>query len=429
MSVWITSLQGREILDSRGRPTVEAQVELSDGTVTVASVPSGASTGRHEAHERRDGNPERFGGLGVLGAVAAIDGEIATAIVGQAPELQGIDAMLVALDGTTNKSRLGANAILAVSLACARACAAIERRPLWESLADGHPVALPLPMVNMLSGGLHASQALDFQDVLAVPIGADSYRHALEIVCAIHRALGEILRDRGLTTLHADEGGYGPPLPDHEMALALLEDAIVRAGLEPGADVCIALDIAATQFFDETSGRYNLQSEGRSLTAAEFAAYLAQLLAAHPVISIEDPFAEDDWTTWSTFTHDHGARLQIVGDDLFTTNPRRLARGVSEHAANAVLVKMNQIGTISETLEVIRAAHAAGFSTVVSARSGETEDPALADLAVGCNSGQIKIGSVTQSDRLAKYNQLLRIEQQLGMRAQLAPFPHRRAQR
>jgi enolase len=416
----ITSVAAREILDSRGRPTVEAELALSDGTTVSASVPSGASTGRHEAVELRDGDPARYGGLGVLGAVAAVGGEIAEALTGAEPEQGAVDAALIALDGTADKSRLGANAILAVSLATARAQAAARGVPLWRSLAGEGQVTLPMPMVNMVSGGLHAGRQLDFQDFLAIPAGAETYGQALEMIWAVHRATGELLTERGLTTLKADEGGYGPPLEGHAAALALLDAAVERAGLRLGDDVVYALDVAATHFFAD--GAYHLASESRTLSAEEMAAYVRELAATHAVASVEDPLAEDDWEGFCAFTAALGDRLQIVGDDHFTTNIARLERGIAERSANAVLVKMNQIGTISETLDVVARAKEAGFRTVISARSGETEDPALADLAVGCDGGQIKIGSITQSERLAKYNQLLRIEQALGDEAVLAPW-------
>lgn len=414
MTITITALRAGEVLDSRGRPTVEAEMHLSDGSVHRASVPSGASTGRHEAVERRDGDAARYGGRGVLGAVAAVDGEIADAVVGREPVQREIDDVLLALDGTPDKHRLGANATLAVSLATARAAAAIAGVPLWRQLAGDGDVRLPLPMVNIVSGGLHAGRQLDFQDFLAVPVGADSYSRALEMIVALHEATGTLLSERGLTTLKADEGGYGPPLPGHRAALELLDAAVERAGLRLGDDIVYALDVAATHFYDEQSGIYHLRSEGERLDADGMTSYIEALVDDHPIASIEDPLAEDDWDGWARLTARLGRRLQVIGDDLFTTNGARVARGIADGAANAVLVKMNQIGTISETLDVVTQAQAADFATVISARSGETEDPALADLAVGSRGGQIKVGSVTQSERLAKYNELLRIERSLG---------------
>jgi enolase len=420
MTLVISELSAREILDSRGRPTVEAELALSDGTRVLASVPSGASTGTHEATELRDGDPARYLGRGVLGAVAAVNGEIAGQLVGSEPEQRPIDDALRRLDGTPEKSRLGANAILAVSLAVARGAAVAAGVPLWTHLADGGAVILPLPMVNIISGGLHAGRQLDFQDFLVIPVGAETYARALEMVVAIHAAAGSILESRGLTTLKADEGGYGPPLANHREALRLLDAAVAHAGLRPEENIFYALDVAATHFFDESDRRYHLRSEDRQLDAEGLTAYVADLAAEHPIVSVEDPLAEDDWQAWTRFTQHLGEGLQVVGDDLFTTNIKRLERGIAERSANAILVKMNQIGTITETLDVVARAKAAGFGTVISARSGETEDTALADLAVATGAGQIKIGSVTQTDRLAKYNQLLRIEQQLGRHAELA---------
>jgi enolase len=420
VSVTITDVVARQILDSRGRPTVEAELGLSDGTRALASVPSGASTGTHEAVERRDGDRTRYAGRGVLGAVAAVTGEIAELLIGRELEQREVDAALCELDGTPDKARLGANAILAVSLVAARAGAAAAGVPLWRYLAGGGPVTLPLPMVNILSGGLHAGRQLDFQDFLVIPVGAETYSDALEMVVAVHAATGAILEERGITTLRADEGGFGPPLVHHGAALELLDRAVERAGLRVGEDIVYALDIAASHFFDETDSRYHLRSEDRRLTGEELSSYVGELVDAHAIASVEDPLAEDDWDEWARFTGRLGERLQIVGDDLFTTNLGRLDRGIAERSANAILIKMNQIGTISETLDVVARAKQAGFRTVVSARSGETEDPALADLAVATAGGQIKIGSVTQSERLAKYNQLLRIEQQLGAGAVFA---------
>ncbi|MDX6716998.1 MAG: enolase [Baekduia sp.] len=410
----IADVHAREILDSRGRPTVEADLTLSDGTRVSASVPSGASKGRHEAVELRDGDAARYGGLGVRRAVASIADRIAPALRGRPPVQAEIDALLLELDGTPDKSALGANAILAVSLATARAAAAVAGVPLWRHLAGAGAPLLPLPMVNMISGGLHAGRQLDFQDFLIIPAGAPTYGEALHQCVAVYRALGELLARRGLTTLKADEGGYGPPLASHAAALDVLVEAIDRAGLTPGQDVVLALDVAASHLHDADTGTYRLASEGRVCDAAELTGLLEELVDRYPIVSIEDPLAEDDWDGWAHLTARLGGRIQVIGDDLFATNLARVERGLKAGAANAVLVKMNQIGTISETLAVVERAREAGLRTVISARSGETEDPALADLAVGAAGGQIKIGSVAQSERLAKYNQLLRIEEQLG---------------
>jgi enolase len=416
----IDSVVGREILDSRGRPTVEAEVRLSDGRSVIASVPSGASTGRHEAVERRDDDPARHRGKGVRHAAAAIRSEISARLRGMPVDGHQVDRALIDLDGTDDKSRLGANAILATSLAVVRAESVVAGRPLWQHLSGGHDVTLPLPMVNIISGGLHAGKQLDFQDFLIVPVGAETYSQALDWISNVHAATGEVLRDRGYSLLRADEGGYGPALTGHEEALEILDIAVETAGLRLGNDVGYALDVAATHFYDESTGTYRLASEGRDLRADDVIEVLAGMVDRHPIVSIEDGLAEDDWEHWPALQTRLGSRIQIIGDDLFTTNPRRLARGIAEESANAVLVKMNQIGTISETLEVVVRAKAQGWATVISARSGETEDAALADLAVGWAGGQIKIGCITQSERLAKYNQLTRIEEQLGSRAEFA---------
>jgi enolase len=413
----IDTVHSREILDSRGQPTVEAEVRLSDGTIALASVPAGASTGRHEAVELRDGDPSRFQGRGVLRAVASVNGEIADALRGHAADFRAVDRLLVELDGTPDKSRLGANAILAVSLACARAEAALAGVPLWRHL--GAEPLLPLPMVNILSGGLHACRQLDFQDFLVIPVGAATYREALRIAVAVYVAAADVLRERGLSVLKADEGGFGPPLDSNAAALELLDIAVARAGLQPGDDVAYALDVAATHFHN-SDGTYELASESRTCTPAELAELVARLANRHPILSVEDALAEDEWDGWVALTERLGGRMQILGDDLFATNLDRLERGIGLGAANAVLVKMNQVGTISEMLAVVERAKQAGYRTVISARSGETEDPALADLAVGTAAGQIKIGSVAQSERLAKYNQLLRIEEALGTDAPYA---------
>ncbi len=416
VSVVITQVVAREILDSRGRPTVEVDVQLSDGAAGRASVPSGASTGSHEACEMRDGDPSRFGGLGVRRAVRNVTETIAPVVTGRDPfDQPGLDAVLVEIDGTPDKSNLGANAILGVSLAVARAAASSAGVPLWRHLAGDSTPLLPLPMVNILSGGLHSKGGLIFQDFLVVPVASATYSEALETVYAVRAATFELLSERGLSILKADEGGFGPALNRPEEALDLLEAAIVKAGRQPGEDVMLALDVAATHFFD---GRcYRLPHEPAPLSAQELVATLERLVDQYSIVSIEDGLAEDDWEGWGALTRSLGARVQLIGDDLFTTNIERLERGIGAGVANAVLVKMNQIGTLTETIDVMERGRAAGYRTVVSARSGETEDSLLADLAVGTRAGQIKIGSLAQSERLSKYNQLLRIEEELGSSA------------
>jgi enolase len=409
----ITSLHARQVLDSRGRPTVEADVVLADGTTGRASVPSGASTGTHEAHELRDGDPLSFAGLGVTRAVAHVNGEIAEAVRGRdAVDQRGVDAALVELDGTPNLSRLGANAVLGVSLAVCRAAAAARGQQLYERIAElsGTPEpVLPMPMVNILSGGLHAGRGMDVQDFLAVPVGARSLAQAVDLVSRVRAAAAELMAGRGLTTLLADEGGLSPGLATGAEALELMTDATEHAGLVPGRDIAIAIDVAAHSFYDPHTGDYHLAREGRRVTGAELSDLIADWVRDYPVVSVEDALDEDDWAGWKELTARLGDRVRLIGDDLFTTHPDRLDRGVAEGCANGVLVKVNQNGTLSGTLEVIAAARRAGYAPVVSARSGETEDHFIADLAVGTAAGQIKIGSVRCSDRLAKYNQLLRI--------------------
>ena len=413
----IEAVAAREILDSRGRPTVEADVRLDGGALGRASVPSGASTGRHEALELRDRDEMRFGGLGVRGAVRNVGEEIGPAVAGRdALDQAGLDAALVALDGTPGKERLGANALLAVSVATARAAAAARGLPLWRHLAGGQPI-LPLPMVNILSGGLHAAGGLAFQDFLVVPVGAGRYSEALEMVYAVRSATEVILTGRGLSTLKADEGGFGPALVRPEQALDLLEQATRRAGYRPGDEVAFAVDVAASHFARE--GLYDLPHRG-PIGAPELVHLLEDLVDSYPLVSIEDGLGEDDWEGWALLTRRLGARVQLIGDDLFTTDLGRVERGIDESVANAVLVKMNQIGTLTETIAVVERARDAGYATVVSARSGETEDPFIADLAVATAAAQIKIGSLAQSERLAKYNQLLRIEEELGPTAVFA---------
>jgi enolase len=417
----ITRVHAREVLDSRGNPTVEAEVHCDSGAWGRAIVPSGASTGRHEAAELRDGDPTRFGGKGVRRAVANVRDIIAPRLVGLlVTEQEHIDRLLCELDGTPNKARLGANAILGVSLACSHAAAAVRRQPLWQYLDREGRARLPLPMVNLISGGLHAGGNLDFQDFLLLPVGARSYSEALEMTVAVYRALSAVLTSHGFEgVLVGDEGGFGPRLHGNEQAVQLCLKAIEKAGLTPGRDAALALDMASTHFFRD--GAYHLkETGGRALSAAEMADLLRRWVDAYPILSIEDGLAEDDWDGWRTLTASLGQRVQLIGDDLFATNPERLRRGIVEGVANCVLVKVNQIGTLTETLEVVRLAREAGYRAVISARSGETEDATLADLAVATGAGQIKIGSVARSERLTKYNQLLRIEEEMGAGAPFA---------
>jgi enolase len=409
----ISSVHGRQVFDSRGRPTVEVDVVLADGTKGRASVPSGASTGTHEAHELRDGDERMFGGLGVLSAVSHVNGEIAQALRGHdAVDQAGGDALLRDLDGTPDLSRLGANAVLGTSLALCRASAALTGQPLYRRIAElagiAHPV-LPLPMVNILSGGLHARHGMDIQDFLAVPVGATSILAAIHLTAQVRNAATLLAADRGLPTLLADEGGLSPGCRTGREALQFLVAAIERAGLEPGNDVAIAIDVAANALFDAANGDYQLRREGRRATAGEMTDMIASWVKDFPVMSVEDPLHEDDWAGWRTLTARLGDRIRVIGDDLFTTNLQRLSYGVAEGCANGVLVKLNQNGTLTGTLDVVATAREAGYVPVVSARSGETEDDFLADFAVGTAAGQIKIGSLRSSERLAKYNQLIRI--------------------
>jgi len=422
MPAQIENLSALEILDSRGNPTLEVEVALADGTRARAQVPSGASTGRHEARELRDGSGGAYGGKSVRRAAAHVEGEITSALRGCSVEDQrALDLRLCELDGTENKARLGANALLGVSAACARAAASASGRPLWESLAGDRRAVVPVPMVNVLSGGLHAGGQLDFQDFLAVPHGFETFAESLEAVVAVHRAAQELILAEGYTlTGVADEGGLGPRLESNEQALDLLLRAVEHEGLRPGEQVSIALDVAASHFFED--GSYRLRSEQRRLSPEELIDLLDGWARRYPILSIEDGLAEDDWDGWRALTERLGQRCRLIGDDLFCTNPKRLQRGIETRAANAVLVKMNQIGTLTETFEVIDRAREAGFGAVVSARSGETEDDFLADLAVASGCGQIKVGSITRSERLAKYNRLLWIERLGGP----APFAEAR---
>jgi len=408
----IEHVHARQILDSRGNPTVEVELSLRSGAWGRAAVPSGASTGEYEATELRDGG-DAYLGKGVTKAVGNVNGEIATAVRGaDATNQAGIDRILIELDGTPSKSRLGANAILAVSLAAAHAAAAEERQPLWRYLGGDAAHVLPVPMMNVLNGGAHADNKVDFQEFMIVPWGASSFSECLRVGTEVFHSLKKTLHDRGLGTAVGDEGGFAPDLDSNEAALEMLMAGIAAAGYTPGEDVAIALDPATSEIYKD--GRYVLEHEGRSLSAAELADYWADLAARYPIVSIEDGMDEGDWDGWATLTQRLGERVQLVGDDLFVTNPQRLRRGIDQRTANSILIKVNQIGTLTETLDAMKMAREAGYSAVMSHRSGETEDVTIADLAVATGCGQIKTGAPSRSDRVAKYNQLLRIEQALG---------------
>jgi enolase len=415
----IADIIAREILDSRGNPTVEVDVFLESGQTGRAAVPSGASTGAHEAVELRDGDTARYGGKGVRQAVANAQGEILEAIGGiDAIEQVAIDTAMIDLDGTPNKSRLGANAILAVSLAVAKAAAAELELPLYRYVGGTLARTLPVPMMNIINGGRHADNPIDIQEFMIQPVAAGTVAEAVRMGSEIFHALRKQLQEAGLNTNVGDEGGFAPNLKSADEALGFIAKACESAGYRPGEDVTFALDCAATEFYE--NGRYELKGEGRSLDSAGMIAYLEDLVGRYPIVSIEDALAEDDWAGWVALTERLGARLQLVGDDVFVTNTERLARGIAERAGNAILVKVNQIGSLTETLEAVEMAHRAGFRVVMSHRSGETEDATIADLAVATNCGQIKTGSLARSDRTAKYNQLIRIEQQLGPAARYA---------
>lgn len=419
----ITDVLAREILDSRGNPTVEAEVVLSTAARGRAAVPSGASTGVREAIELRDGDAERYLGKGVRQAVANVRGEIRDAVIGHdAADQEGLDRRLIELDGTDNKARLGANAVLAVSMASAHAAAIDADLPLYEHLGGPDAVTLPVPLMNILNGGAHADNSVDLQEFMIVPAGATCFADALRCGAEIFHRLKAVLRNRGLATGVGDEGGFAPDLPSNEAAIETILEAIERAGYGPGRDVWLALDVASSELYRE--GRYFLASEDRDFAAADFTAYLAAWVSDYPIVSIEDGMAEDDWQGWVDQTARLGERVQLVGDDLFVTNPAILREGIERGAGNAILIKVNQIGTLTETLEAIRLAQASGYRTVVSHRSGETEDTTIAHIAVATGSGQIKSGSASRSDRVAKYNELLRIEERLGTRGH---YPGRRA--
>ncbi|MGA7268292.1 MAG: phosphopyruvate hydratase [Aestuariivirga sp.] len=415
----ILDVTAREILDSRGNPTVEVDVVLEDGSMGRAAVPSGASTGAHEAVELRDGDKSRYLGKGVTKAVAAVNGEIFDALAGMEAEDQiAIDRTMIELDGTANKAKLGANAILGVSLAVAKAAAESCGLPLYRYVGGAAARTLPVPMMNIINGGAHADNPIDFQEFMVMPVGAPTFREALRMGAEVFHTLKAALKKAGHNTNVGDEGGFAPNLPSAEAGLDFVMKAVEQAGYKPGQDIYLALDCAATEFFK--NGVYDYEGEGVKRSVAEQAAYLAKLSKAYPIISIEDGMAEDDWEGWKQVTDLIGKTCQLVGDDLFVTNTKRLKRGISEGIANSILVKVNQIGSLTETLEAVEMAHKAGYTAVMSHRSGETEDSTIADLAVATNCGQIKTGSLARSDRLAKYNQLLRIEEELGTQATYA---------
>jgi enolase len=425
MSV-ITDIHAREILDSRGNPTVEADVILKSGARGRAAVPSGASTGTREAIELRDGDAGRYGGKGVRNACANVNGEIRNALLGKdAGDQAAVDRAMIALDGTENKSRLGANAILAVSLACARAAAADAGQPLYRhlnALAGGVPMRMPVPMMNIINGGVHADNNIDFQEFLILPVGAASFAEALRCGAEVFHALKKVLHGMKLNTSVGDEGGFAPDLKSNEEALQVIQQGIEKAGYRPGTDVCLGIDAASSEFYK--NGNYELESEHASLGAEQFIDKLAGWVGRYPIISIEDGCGEADWSGWKTLTRKLGGKIQLVGDDNFVTNTKILERGIREGVANSILIKLNQIGTLDETLAAIAMARQAGYTAVISHRSGETEDAFIADLAVAAGTGQIKTGSLSRSDRVAKYNQLLRIEEELGSSA---GYPGRRA--
>ena len=409
----IVDVVAREILDSRGNPTVEADVLLESGVMGRAAVPSGASTGTREAIELRDGDKQRYLGKGVLRAVEHVNTEISEAIMGlDATEQSFIDKILIDLDGTENKSRLGANAVLAVSMAVAKAAADDCGLPLYRYFGGSGAMQMPVPMMNIINGGAHANNSLDMQEFMIVPVGAQSFRDALRCGAEVFHALKGLLQQRGMPTTVGDEGGFAPNLPSHEAALQLCMEAIDKAGYQAGQDVLLALDCASSEFFKD--GRYMLESENLQLSSGQFADYLAALADKYPIISIEDGMAEDDWDGWKILTERLGRKIQIMGDDLFVTNTKILREGIAEGVANSILIKVNQIGTLTETFAAIEMAKRAGYTAVISHRSGETEDTIIADIAVGANTLQIKTGSLSRSDRIAKYNQLLRIEEDLG---------------
>ena len=419
----IVDIVGREIIDSRGNPTVECDVLLESGVMGRAAVPSGASTGSREAIELRDGDPERYMGKGVLKAIENINTEIAETVAGlDANEQAFLDKALIELDGTENKGRLGANAILAVSMANAKAAAEETGLPLYRYLGGSGQMQLPVPMMNVINGGAHADNNLDLQEFMIIPVGAPTFREAVRYGAQVFHTLKKILHDRRLTTAVGDEGGFAPSVENHEAAIKLIIEAIEKAGFEPGTEIALGLDCAASEFYRD--GKYHLEGDGLVLSSGQFTDYLASWCDKYPILSIEDGMAENDWDGWKTLTDRLGKKVQIVGDDLFVTNPKILREGIAKGIANSILIKVNQIGTLTETFAAIETAKRAGYTSVVSHRSGETEDSIIADIAVGTNALQIKTGSMSRSDRVAKYNQLLRIEEDLG---DVASYPGRAA--
>ena len=426
----IIDVHAREILDSRGNPTLECEVTVSGGSTGRAAVPSGASTGEHEAHELRDGDKARYGGKGVRKAVENVRSKLAPRLVGMdASDQEALDRLMIELDGTTTKKSLGANAILGVSLAAARAAASGHGVPLHRWIGGVNSRTLPVPLMNILNGGAHADSNVDIQEFMVVPWGAPTFAEALRAGAEIFHALKGVLKARGYSTGVGDEGGFAPSLRSNREALEAIGEAVSKAGYKLGGDVVLALDVAASELYDKAKGTYQLEGEARTLSRAELVDFYAQWAEDFPIVSIEDGFAEDDWEGWKRLTDRLGERVQLIGDDLFVTNVERLARGVKDGVANAVLIKVNQIGTLTETLECVRMAHFHGYRTIMSHRSGETEDSFIADLAVACDCGMIKTGSASRSDRTAKYNQLLRIEEELGLSARYAgkeAFPRAR---
>ncbi len=419
----IASIKAREILDSRGTPTVEVDVTLEDGSFGRAGVPSGASTGAHEAVELRDGDANRFNGKGVLKAVAAANGDLADAVKGmEATDQEAIDRKMIEVDGTENKGRCGANAVLGISLAVAKAAAESAKMPLYRYIGGEEAVTLPVPMMNILNGGKHADNPIDIQEFMIMPVGATSCREAIRMGAEVFQALKKNLKAAGMNTNVGDEGGFAPNIASAKEALAFIVKSIETAGYKPGEQVCIALDAASSEFYED--GKYNMKGEGKVFTNAELVKYYEELVNEFPIVSLEDGMAEDDFEGWDMLTKTLGGKIQLVGDDLFVTNSKRLAMGIEKGIANSILVKVNQIGSLTETLEAVRMAQQAGYTAVLSHRSGETEDATIADIAVATNCGQIKTGSLSRSDRLAKYNQLIRIEEELGDRAY---FPGRKA--